>query len=90
MIFLNEIVPNLTYSKKLHFLKYNWDFLDLLLLPYKFYGRDMLGIYFFIFASCELLKHYIFNGQSKRFVGKTKINFLEVSLACEIKQIFSV
>ena len=27
-----------------------------LLLPYKFHGSDMLGIYFFIFASCELLK----------------------------------
>ena len=26
------------------------------LLPYKFYGRDMLGIYFFILASCEPLK----------------------------------
>ena len=28
-------------------------FLDQLLLPYKFYGSDMLGMYFLIFASCE-------------------------------------
>ena len=30
-------------------------FLDQLLHPYKFYGRDMSGILFFIFASCEPL-----------------------------------
>ena len=30
-------------------------FLDQLVHPYKFYGRDMSGIFFFIFASCELL-----------------------------------
>ena len=31
-------------------------FLDQSLLSYKFHGSDMWGIYFFIFASCELLK----------------------------------
>ena len=31
--------------------------LDQLLHPYKFYGRDMSGILFFIFASCEPLKN---------------------------------
>ena len=30
-------------------------FLDQLLHPYKFYGRDTSGILFFIFASCEPL-----------------------------------
>ena len=30
-------------------------FLDQLLHPYKFHGRDMSGILFFIFASCEPL-----------------------------------
>ena len=30
--------------------------MDQLLHPYKFYGRDMSGILFFIFASCEPLK----------------------------------
>ena len=44
---------NFTYSQKSQFLKYNWNFLDQLLLPYKFHGSDMWGIYFFIFASCE-------------------------------------
>ena len=29
------------------------------LLPYKFHDRDMEGIYFFIFASCELLRIYL-------------------------------
>ena len=32
-------------------------FLDQLLYPYKFHGRDMSGILFFIFASCESLSH---------------------------------
>ena len=31
------------------------NFLDQLLHPYKFHGRDMSGILFFIFASCEPL-----------------------------------
>ena len=44
----------------------NWNFSDQLLLPYKFYGRDMSGIYFFIFASCEPLKAQCqFNIQQK-------------------------
>ena len=39
-IFL-KIAPNFTFSQKLYFLKYNWNFLDQLLLPYKFYGGNM-------------------------------------------------
>ena len=34
---------------------YICNFLDQLLHPYKFYDRDMSGILFFIFASCEPL-----------------------------------
>ena len=35
-------------------------FLEQLLHPYKFHGRDMSGILFFIFASCHPLTiHYI-------------------------------
>ena len=34
---------------------YNWKFLDQMLLPYKFYGSGMSGIYFSNFASCEPL-----------------------------------
>ena len=39
----HEIASNFTYSqkKKMQYLKYNWNFLDQLVLPYKFYGRDM-------------------------------------------------
>ena len=40
----------------IHIFKYNWNFLDQLLLPYKFYSRDMYGMYVFIFASGETLK----------------------------------
>ena len=51
-----KLPENFTYSQKLYF-KYNWKEINQLLLPYKFYGRDMLGISFFIFASCEPLIH---------------------------------
>ena len=55
----NEIDPNFTYSQKLYFFKYNWNFLDQPLLPYKFHGSDMWGMYFFIFANCEPLSDNI-------------------------------
>ena len=58
----HEIVPNSTYSHKLQFFKYICNFLDQLLHPYKFHGRDMSGILFFIFASCELLNHPLCTG----------------------------
>ena len=51
IIFFYEIAPNFTYSHESLFFKYNYNFLDQLLLPYKFYGRGMWGILFFIFAS---------------------------------------
>ena len=34
----HDIAPNFTYAQKSLFLKYNWNFLDQLLL-YKLYGR---------------------------------------------------
>ena len=37
----HKIAPNFTYSQKSSYFKYNWNFLDQLLLPFKFYGRDM-------------------------------------------------
>ena len=60
---LLKIAPNFTYPQKSLFLKYNWNFLDQPLFPYKFYGWDMRGIYFLIFASCEpepLSQHHWF------------------------------
>ena len=51
-----EITTNSTYSHKSYFFKHVCNFLDQLLHPYKFHGRDMSGILFFIFASCEPLK----------------------------------
>ena len=51
----HEIAPNSTYSRKSLFFKYFCNFLDQLLHPYKFHGRDMSGILFFNFASCEPL-----------------------------------
>ena len=50
-----EIAPNFTYSQNRNFLKYKQNFLDQLLLPSTFCGRDRQGKYFFIFASCEPL-----------------------------------
>ena len=47
-----EIAPNFEYSWKLQCFKYNWNFLDQLLLRYKSYGREMYGIYFFHY--CQL------------------------------------
>ena len=32
----HEITQNFTYSQKPHFFKYKWNFLDQVLLPYKF------------------------------------------------------
>ena len=51
----HEFAQNSTYSHKSSVLKYICNFLDQLLHPYKFHGRDMSGILFFIFASCESL-----------------------------------
>ena len=41
MSIFHEIAPNFTYSQKSYCFKYNWNFLDQLILPYKFYGRDI-------------------------------------------------
>ena len=57
ILIFQEIAPNFTYSQKnVTFLKYNWNCLDQLLLPYKFHVISLRGIRFFNFASCELLK----------------------------------
>ena len=56
----HDIAPNVTFSQKSKFFKYICKFLDQLLHPYKSYGRDMSGILFFIFASCEPLSNVIY------------------------------
>ena len=43
----HEIAPNSTYSIKIVIFKYICNFLDQLLHPCKFHGRDMSGIYSF-------------------------------------------
>ena len=51
-----KILPQISHFHKYrNFFKYIRNFLDQLLHPYKFYVRDMSGILFFIFASCEPL-----------------------------------
>ena len=59
-------------------------FLDQLLHPYKFYGRDMAGILFFIFASCESLKQEITH---RIFMQKCKLiycfNLVVKMLTCK-------
>ena len=37
----HEIALNFTYSQKSYFFMYNWKLVEQLLLPYKFYDRDM-------------------------------------------------
>ena len=59
----HDIAPNFTFSQK-SFFKYICNFLDQLLHPYKFHGGDMLGILFFIFASCEPLRRAYASGSS--------------------------
>ena len=49
----HEIAPNFISSQKSWFLKYNWNCIDLLPLPYIFCGSGMLGIYFFKFESIK-------------------------------------
>ena len=44
-------------QKNCNFLKYNWNCLDQLPLPYNFHGSSMRGILFFIVASCEWLNN---------------------------------
>ena len=55
-------------------------FLYQLLHPYKFYGRDMSGILFFIFASCHplnLLLHYrCKSGQTNNQMHQTSAKLL--------------
>ena len=57
----HEIAPNSTYSHESEFLKYICNFLDQLLLPNKFHGRDLSEILFFIFATCEPLRSSTFS-----------------------------
>ena len=74
--------PSFTFSQKSFFFKYICNFLDKLLHPCKFYGRDMPGILFFIFASCEPLKfQYVeqFLGYGPKQSPKYYIDFISNS-----------
>ena len=54
---ISTMLPQIShFHKNRNFSKYICNFLDQLLHPYKLYGRDMSGILFFIFASCEPLR----------------------------------
>ena len=44
--------------KKRNFVSFIGTFLDQLILPYKFYGRDMQGTYFFYFCQLWAVKPY--------------------------------
>ena len=60
--------PKFHIFAKIIIFKYNWTFLDQLLLPYKFYGSDMWRIPSFIFASREPLSllSWVFNHVTNR------------------------
>ena len=49
--------PKFHIFTKIVIFKYICNFLAQLLHPYKLYGRNMSGILFFIFASCEPLSY---------------------------------
>ena len=51
--------PKFHIFTKIVIFKYICNFLDQLLHPCKFYGRNMSGILFFIFASCEPLSRLL-------------------------------
>ena len=57
------ILPQISYFHKYrNFSSIFCNFLDQLLHPYKFHGRDMSGILFFIFASCHpLIDSHLFH-----------------------------
>ena len=57
---------------------YNWNFLDQLRLHYKFYGRDMWGIYLFMFASCEPLNVFVVLNPNMAM----KISILKIFVKC--------
>ena len=57
----HEIAPYFAYSQKSYLFSIFGIFLDQLLLPCLFYGRNMSGIYFFIFASCDSLNRSFHN-----------------------------
>ena len=66
----HDFAPNFTISQISKFFKYFCNFLDQLLHPYKFHGRDMSGILFFIFASCHPLMHVKLKVRAKSFAVK--------------------
>ena len=49
-------LPQLHIFTKIAIFQVRLNFLDQLLQPYKFHGKAMPGILFFIFASCEPLR----------------------------------
>ena len=55
--FFKKLPQNSHNHKNCNFFKYNCNFLDQLLLPYKFHRSSMTGILFSNFASSELLSY---------------------------------
>ena len=54
----HEIAQNSTYLNKSLYFMYICNFLDLLLHPYKFRGKDMSGIHFFYFCQLWAVKDW--------------------------------
>ena len=51
-------------------------------IPINFYGRDMSGILFFIFARCEPLKHAYLQGSVSIKQNKTKQTSFVICFVC--------
>ena len=73
-----EKLPQISQiHKNCHSFKYNWNFQDQLLLPYKFHSSSMTEILSFNFASCELLRLF---GKCKAYHFLFILTFLFVYL----------
>ena len=77
------ILPQIShFHKNRNFFKYICNFLDQLLHPCKFYGRNMSGILVFIFASCEPLNEQLAHSKC---VHSNKMH-LFLTFSCSIRQ----
>ena len=79
------ILPQIShFHKNRNFSSIFCNFLDQLLHPYKFYGRDMSEIPFFIFASCEPLTLQVHERQYQ-IVNTNTNKYENVNLLVEVR-----
>ena len=85
----SQYCPKFHNFTKIVIFKYTCNFLDQLLHPYKFNGRDMSGILFFIFASCEPLIVRFSRIWALKKTKKKKKKTYPAHLKCQYKYSYS-